>query len=73
MVIKGNKLLKNKKKNKKIKLPKLPILILSETEKENYYLIEIQKSYEKIKKGDSFIINGELLFETSETIWKNLL
>ena len=52
---------------------KLHIIILSETENENYYLIEIQKSYQKFKKGESFFINGDLLFETSETIWKNLL
>ena len=52
---------------------KLHIIILSETENENYYLIEIQKSYQKFKKGESFFIKGDLLFETSETIWKNLL
>ena len=63
MVIKGNKLQKNNKKIKNKNLSKLPIIILSETENENYYLIEIQKSYQKFKKGESFFINGDLLFE----------
>ena len=72
MVIKRNKLQQNNKK-KNQKLFKLNIIILSETENENYYLIEIQKSYQKFKKGESFFIKGDLLFKTSETIWKNLL
>ena len=55
MVIKRNKLQQNNKK-KNQKLFKLNIIILSETENENYYLIEIQKSYQKFKKGESFLL-----------------
>jgi len=44
MVIKGNKLQKNKNQ----KLSKLRVIILSEVDNVNYYLIEIQKILSKI-------------------------
>ena len=48
-------------------------MIISETDKEKELYIEIQKSISNFEKGDCFIIEADLLYETSELIWKNLI
>ena len=71
LIIKSNKLLKARKKKKYV--IKIPILILSETEKENEFLIEIQKNTNNLIKGDTYLISGDLLLETTNDIWKQLI
>ena len=72
LIVKGNKLEKIKKKSKK-KIFKIPVLILSETDHFNEFLIEIQNSYSCFEKGDTYLIQADLLFETDETLWNKLL
>ena len=71
LIIKGNKLEKNKKKNKK-NILKIPVLILSETENINELLIEIQKSSSYFEKGETYLIQADLLFETDKNLWNKL-
>ena len=72
LVIKNNMLTKSNKKKKYSKITKIPINILSETNKDNKFLIEIVKSIGIFKKGDSYIINADLLEVTNKNIWKQL-
>ena len=57
----------------KKKIFKIPVLILSETDHLNEFLIEIQNSYSCFEKGDTYLIQTDLLFETDETLWNKLL
>ena len=72
LIIKYKKLYKNNKKAKK-NSEKIPILILSESERENEFIIEIQKNCGKFNKGESYLITSDLLLETNESLWKKLL
>ena len=68
LLIKNNKITKNNKKIKNNLILKVPVFILSETNKESEVLIEITKTVEKFKLGESYIINMDLLEITNETI-----
>ena len=72
LVIKNNKLTKSNKYKKNSKNTKVPISILSLTNNENVFLIEIAKSVGRFKEGESYTINADLLEVTNEHIWKEL-
>jgi len=72
--IRGNRIIKNNKKTKKkINNTKIPIIVLSETDKDEEVIIEIKKTVECFNKGNNYIININLLEITTKSIWNNLL
>ena len=44
-----------------------------ETENINELLIEIQKSSSYFEKGETYLIQADLLFETDKNLWNKLL
>ena len=77
ILIKDNMLIKAKKSNKKNKKEKnqnkIPINVICNLEKEDYYMIEIKKSSDNFKEGELYESNIELLEEVNKDLWMNLL
>ena len=63
---------KKEKGKKKAKNNKVPILVISAVNEEDYYLIEIKKTVGIFNEGEIFKINISLLEEVKEELWKNL-
>ena len=61
---------KDKKENNQ---NKIPINVICNLEKEDYYMIEIKKSSDNFKEGELYESNIELLEEVNKDLWMNLL
>ena len=75
-IISNNKIIKNKKKKKKNKmksLSKIPVTVLTQSNGDEDYLIEIKKTVNDFIEGKVFEIEIDLLEEVNEELWINLL
>ena len=76
VIISNNKIIKNKKKKKKNKmksLSKIPVTVLTQSNGDEDYLIEIKKTVNDFIEGKVFEIEIDLLEEVNEELWNNLL
>ena len=76
VIISNNKIIKIKKKKKKNKmksLSKIPVTVLTQSNGDEDYLIEIKKTVNDFIEGKVFEIGIDLLEEVNEELWNNLL